>query len=84
MTPRQPQLQNKVFKDDKGVPYNGQRVIVVPTKDKNYFSGYIETWVTYNNGKLHGNPAIIYPDGLEEEWDNGKFVKISSPAYRDC
>jgi hypothetical protein len=41
-------------------------------------TGGIRTTVYhFKEGKLHGTPAIQYPDGLEEDWDNGNFIKIS-------
>ena len=78
---RQPELQKKVFADPDGKKYEGKRYIINPTSDSNYSTGYINCEVNYHNGKIHGSPAITFPDGLEEEWNNGKFVKILSLPY---
>ena len=83
MKPRESDLTGKVFSDDDGNKYQGLRVIQVPTDDEESIFGVIETYVEYNEGKFHGKPAIKYPDGLEEEWDNGIFVKVLELPYKE-
>jgi hypothetical protein len=79
MKPRQPELLNKIFTDDKGNKYEGQRFILIP--DSRRTTGYVETEINYLHGKIHGSPAIIYNDGLSEAWENGKFIKILDLPY---
>jgi len=81
LKPRQPEFANRVFKDEDGTPYQGQRVIVLLDPDPDSLSGLLHIKVEYRNGKLHGDPAIVYPDGLEETWEDGAFVKIKSLPY---
>ena len=69
--PRDPELQDKVFTDENGEKYNGQRFIM--SADDAFFDGYSKTEVWYKDGKIHG--TIVYSDGLEEQWENGKYVK---------
>jgi hypothetical protein len=77
--PRNNEYEDKIYTDEKGKPYQGQRFIIPPydterlKRELNAGDDSIEVW--YKDGKLHGDPAIEYPDGLAEEWDNGKFVK---------
>jgi len=77
--PREPEFSGKVFKDEKGKPYQGERVIGIP--DCSSATMYQEIIVFYRNGKLHGDPAIIYPDGLAETWEDGVFVRINDLPY---
>ena len=72
--PRQLKFIGKTFTDKEGKKYEGQRFIQVfdPIMPTNFRT--TEIW--YNDGKIHGKPAIIYPDGLEEEWENGDFVAV--------
>ena len=79
MEPREPDLIDKVFKDDDGEPLNGQYFLSV-RNEKERFSTHT-TEYNYYNGKIHGEQAIIYPDGLEETWENGVFIKINRPPY---
>jgi hypothetical protein len=79
MEPRQPELANKIFYDENKKKYNGQRFL--QKADNEMPSGITLTEVNYLNGKIHGNPAIIYPDGLEEDWQNGNFVKVNKLPY---
>ena len=79
MTPRQPELIGQVFTDKNNVKYEGQRFIQI--NDKSMPTGFITTEINYLHGKIHGKPAIIYPDGLEEDWDNGTFIKVSGLPF---
>jgi len=79
MKPRQPECIGKVFKDKDGKPYEGEREIGIP--DRNSPTMYQSINVFYHKGKLHGDPAIIYPDGLAETWENGQPVKIKELPY---
>jgi len=79
--PREPELIGKIFKDKDGKELQGQyfkRLI-----DINSFGGSIDTEYNFLNGKIHGERAIWYPDGLVESWDNGKFVKVLFPPNPD-
>ena len=74
MIPREPKLIGKSFlKENK--PLNGRYVYKTP--NPNHPTGWTKTVYFFKNGKLHGTPAMIYPDGREEDWDNGNFIKIS-------
>ena len=79
MRPRQPSLIGKIFKDTDGTYYHGQRFIQIADSDMP--TGYVTTEIHYLDGKIHGKPAIIYPDGQEEEWENGNFIAISALPY---
>jgi hypothetical protein len=79
MNARQPNLTNKRFTDEKGKLLEGLRFINV--NDENMPTGFTTTRINYYHGKIHGSPAIVYPDGLEEEWNEGIFVKILYPPY---
>jgi len=72
--PRNKDLEGKTFKNSNGEKYNGQRFIIFPDDGSSPLIKNIEVW--YLDGKLHGNPAIIYPDGLTEEWREGKFIRV--------
>ena len=76
MSARQPELIGKTFTDEDGHKYEGWRYLTKYTNNPEYPTGMIITDVQYRNGKVHGNPAIVYQDGQEEQWDNGQFVKI--------
>jgi len=80
MPAREPELEGNIFSDKDGKPYEGQRFIMIPNDDTP--TGYISTEVNYSAGKIHGSPAIVYPDGLEETWEDGKFVAILYPPYQ--
>jgi len=72
--PREKDLEDKIFTDENGVPYQGWRLVIITDPDEPY--ELIEIPVCYNNGKIHGKPGIKYPDGFEEYWENGKFMSI--------
>jgi hypothetical protein len=78
---RQPEYEDRVFTDKEGKPYEGQMVEMIPDMDT--VSGFRSTHLWYDNGKLHGKPAIKYPDGQEEEWNNGKFVSVMKLPYKE-
>jgi antitoxin component YwqK of YwqJK toxin-antitoxin module len=73
-SPREPEKVGKIFTDKNGKKYNGKYFYRIP--DVNEITGFIATELNYLDGKLHGSPAISYPDGQQEEWKNGNFVKI--------
>jgi hypothetical protein len=79
MVSRKPEWEGKVFTDDQGIPYEGQRFTNVPSEKTSLGMDFIEIW--YHEGKVHGDPAIQFPDGLIEQWDNGVFIKVSEQAY---
>jgi len=82
IVPREPDLVGKIFKDKDGKELQGQyfkRII-----DFEAFGGSIDTEYNFFNGKIHGEHAIWYPDGLVESWDNGKFVKVLFPPSSDA
>jgi hypothetical protein len=76
---RQPELNNKTFTDKKGTKYEGQRFIKIPNPDMP--TGFQTIEIHYLHGKIHGSPAIIYPDGREEEWENGNFTQLLAVPY---
>jgi len=83
--PRSNEYEDKVFTDEKGIKYQGQLFKPLPQSDdirNQRCYPCIEFW--FLDGKLHGNPAIVYPDGLEEEWIDGKFVKTLQLPFHLC
>jgi len=81
MGTRSPELEGKTFRDEDNILYEGQRFIDIV--DHAYPSGFFSIEVHYLNGKIHGKPAIIYPDGLEETWENGKFIEVNEFSYSE-
>jgi len=81
MSPREPEKIGQIFKDEDGKPLEGQKVLKQPDEDST--TGFIDTFYSFKNGKIHGTPAIEYPDGQEEDWDNGSFVKIALPPLME-
>jgi hypothetical protein len=79
MNPRQANLINKRFNDENGKPLEGLRFIKI--NDERMPTGFSTTRINYHNGKIHGSPAIVYSDGLEEEWNEGVFIKVLYPPY---
>jgi len=79
MKPRNPEWEHKVFKDDNGNPYEGERCISEYHEES--ATGFLDTRVWYHKGKLTGFPAIIYPDGLSEKWEDGRFIGIIELPY---
>jgi hypothetical protein len=79
MGPREKELIGKIFKDKDGKPYQDVRWLCVPNKE--YAMGAVITIINYRDGKLHGSPAIKYPDGWEEEWEDGNFIKVLRPPF---
>ncbi|MDR0312708.1 MAG: hypothetical protein LBI14_03850 [Treponema sp.] len=79
MGPREKELIGKIFKDKDGKPYQDVRFLQVP--NRKYATGYMVTVLNFRDGKLHGSPAIVYPDGWEEDWEDGNFIKVSRPPY---
>ena len=76
MKPREPELEGKVFCDPKTKePYEGLRLIMIPDDTMPTYHDITKVW--YEEGKLHGTPAIAYSDGQEEDWLNGTFVRVS-------
>jgi len=73
--PREPELAGKCTTDDEGKPLNGEYALGYYDPESPVY--YTRTIYNYKDGKIHGSPAIIYPDGQEEDWDKGEFVKIS-------
>lgn len=78
---REPELAGKVFSGEDGVKYEGERFIQI--NDDSMPTGFLTTAVNYRHGKLHGCPAISYPDGLEEEWKDGNFVRVKALPYAE-
>jgi len=78
---RSPEFVDRIDTDKNGVPYEGERQLLVPTEER--LDGFWTTVLMYHKGKLHGEPAIRYPDGLEEVWENGKFVRVFKLPYSD-
>jgi hypothetical protein len=76
---RLPELIGKIFSDENGLRYDGQRFIKIP--NPNMPTGFQTTEINYLHGKIHGSPAIVYPDGQEEEWNDGNFVQLLALPY---
>ena len=79
MRPRQQDLIGRVFTGADGKPYEGQRFIQI--HNDNTPTGFLTTEIHYLKGKIHGDPAIIYPDGREERWENGQFIEVTELPY---
>jgi hypothetical protein len=73
--PRSNEYEDKIYTDEKGNKYQGQRFIILPDSGDFPNIKSIEVWY------LDGCPAIVYSDGLSEEWENGKFVKTINLPY---
>ncbi|MDR0316038.1 MAG: hypothetical protein LBH97_03965 [Treponema sp.] len=78
---RQPELVNKIFTGDDGDKYEGERFITVSNPAMP--SGMSVTRINYHQGKIHGTPAIVYPDGLEESWEHGTFTGVYRLPYAE-
>lgn len=37
------------------------------------------TQMSYFEGKLHGVPAVIHPDGRTEDWNHGELLRADPP-----
>jgi len=72
--PRQPEFEDRVFSDENGNKYQG--VMVHNAADYDLEQGYLSTYYSFKDGKIDGERAIEYPDGLEETWKDGKFVRV--------
>ena len=81
MEPRQPDLVGKTFRDEDGELLEGQYILTVPSKTDKFASERTE--YLYHEGKIHGKPAIIYYDGLQENWENGKFIEVRNPPFHE-
>jgi hypothetical protein len=79
MKERQPELAGKIFTDKNSVKYEGLRFIKIPNLKMP--TGFQTIEIHYLHGKIHGSPAIIYPDGREEEWENGSFTQLLALPY---
>jgi len=77
--PREPEREDQIYKDKNGKPLNGQYFIAKPIEEGTVL--YDLTELNYFKGKIHGEPAICYHDGLEETWENGKFLRIKNLPY---
>ena len=75
--PREPEFIDKVETNDDEQPLQGRFVRKTPCEE--HPIGWITTEYYFTNGKLHGSPAIIYPDGRKEDWENGVFVRVTPP-----
>lgn len=80
--PRHPEWENHIFSDEEG-NCNGWRALSGPDFDNPDGNGYISTYLYFNDGKLNGDPAVIDFDGLEEIWEDGKFVSVKKKPYAD-
>lgn len=72
-------FEKKRTKDSEGRLYNGQHLFEWLNKKTKKYSTYI-AW--FDHGKIHrkDQPAVIYSDGVEEWWENGKFIK-AEPGF---
>lgn len=75
--PREKENEGKIFCDEDGQPYDELRILTVFSQDNPF--KYSETFVWYKEGKIHGKPGIMYPDGLEEIWEDGKYIGVYRP-----
>jgi hypothetical protein len=74
------EYQDKIMKDSKGIPYEGERVINY--KDTTSPFGFSEIIISFKHGKIHNTEkeAVYYVDGHKEWWENGRFLS-AVPAY---
>jgi len=77
--PRNPECENRIFSDDKGNKFQGTMFLTIP--DFNQPLSFLNIELYFKDGKIDGERAIIYPDGYEETWENGKFVKVNEPPW---
>ena len=76
---RQPELENRIFKDKQNKPYQGTMFLMIP--DFSQPLSFLNIEFFFKDGKIHGERAIKYPDGYEETWENGKFIKMHLPPF---
>jgi hypothetical protein len=81
MIPRNPELAGKTFRDENGKPLEGTKYLIVD--DASMYFGFSSIILNYMNGKLHGTPAVKYPDGQQEVWENGQFISLLAPPYKE-
>lgn len=79
MRPRQPELVGKIFKDADDNPLEGTYILAIA--DDKQPTRHVTTTYSHKNGKVHGNPAVQYPDGQEEIWEDGSFIEVSKLAF---
>jgi hypothetical protein len=72
MSTRIPMFIEKTFNDENGNPRQGKFNIEHP-----------KAIVICVNGKLDGKPAIIFPDGYVEDWEDGQFIRGRYPNLSD-
>jgi len=77
--PRNPEYEDRIFSDDKGNKYQGTMFSMTP--DFNQPLSFLNIEIYFKDGKIDGERAIKYPDGYEETWENGKFVKVYALPY---
>jgi hypothetical protein len=78
---RYPDLVDERKKDREGEDCNGQFFFSYPLPSAPTGMGY--DMVYFTDGKVHGSPAVVCYDGLEEEWEQGKFIKILKPPFSE-
>jgi len=81
MKPRESNLIGKQFKDDDGKLLQGPFYFTIT--DLTQPTGVLATFYHYKDGLIHGSPAIAYPDGQEEDWEMGNFVRISQVSFSE-
>jgi len=77
--PRNPEYENRIFTDDNGNKYQGTMFLMTP--DFSQPLSFLNIEIYFEDGKIDGERAIKYPDGYEETWENGKFVKVYALPY---
>ena len=77
MKPREPSLQNKVFYHKDGETLINERMSAMIPDDSEP-QGFLISEYYYKDGKIHGDPGIIYADNRREKWENGVFIEVTS------
>ena len=75
MKPREPSLEGKIFYNKDGTLINERMTAMIP--DDEEAQGYLMSEYYYKDGKIHGDPGIIYADNRREKWENGVFIESS-------
>ena len=74
MKPREP-LQGLVFYNRDGTLINERMTAMFPDYEEP--DGDLMSEYYFKDGKIHGDPGIIYADNRREKWENGVFIESS-------
>ena len=73
MKPREPSLEGKIFYNKDGTLINERMSDTILDLDE--ANNFLISEYYYKDGKIHGDPGIIYADNRREKWENGVFIE---------